>query len=224
MLPKVLIVDDQPLIRSALADVIDASRRFEAMRPAASGEAALAILAEETPDLILLDIRMPGLNGIETLREIRQRGFDVQVVFLTLFNEPDLVFEALSFDVSGFLLKDIEKERLLSSIDTVLQGGVVLDPDVAKQIAGNLKAPVATPNVQQQKHHQKEAPPLTNRETDVLELLRRGLENKKIALELGLSQGTVRNHISSILQKLAVSNRTQAVIRALHLGLLRNDP
>ena len=219
MRPKILIVDDQSLIRDALAEVIGASGRYEAMPPADSGESALDILQSDNPDLVLLDVRMPGLNGIETLREIRQRGLDVAVVFLTLFNETDLVYEALSLDVSGFLLKDVEKDRLLSSLDTVLQGGVVLDPDVAKQIAGGLaKGGMA---------HARENTPqadagslLTNRETDVLDLLRQGLENKKIARELGLSQGTVRNHISSILQKLEVTNRTQAVIRALHLGLL----
>ncbi len=222
MRPKILIVDDQPLIRDALAEVIEASGRYDAMPPADSGAAALKLLDTEQPDLILLDVRMPGLNGIETLREIRQRGLDMAVVFLTLFNEPDLVYEALSLEVSGFLLKDGEKERLLSSLDTVLQGGVVLDPDVAKQIAGGL-TPVGAP-LAKESTPQADAPSLlTNRETDVLDLLRQGLENKKIALQLGLSQGTVRNHISSILQKLDVTNRTQAVIRALHLGLLEDE-
>ena len=122
MRPKIFIVDDQPLIRDALAEVIEASGRYEALPPADSGAAALDLLDAIRPDLILLDVRMPGLNGIETLREIRQRGFDMAVVFLTLFNEPDLVYEALSLEVSGFLLKDVERERLLSSLETVLQG------------------------------------------------------------------------------------------------------
>ena len=222
MRPKILIVDDQPLIRDALAEVIEASGRYEAVPPADSGAAALDLLDAVRPDLILLDVRMPGLNGIETLREIRQRGLDVAVVFLTLFNEPDLVYEALSLEVSGFLLKDVERERLLSSLETVLQGGVVLDPDVAKQIAGGLTR-AGAPSVKESAPQVDAQSRLTNRETDVLDLLRQGLENKKIALQLGLSQGTVRNHISSILQKLGVTNRTQAVIRALHLGLLEDE-
>ena len=222
MRPKILIVDDQPLIRDALAEVIEASGRYEALPPADSGAAALDLLDAIRPDLILLDVRMPGLNGIETLREIRQRGFDMAVVFLTLFNEPDLVYEALSLEVSGFLLKDVERERLLSSLETVLQGGVVLDPDVAKQIAGGLTR-AGAPSAKESAPQADAQSLLTNRESDVLDLLRQGLENKKIALELGLSQGTVRNHISSILQKLGVTNRTQAVIRALHLGLLEDE-
>ena len=222
MRPKIFIVDDQPLIRDALAEVIEASGRYEALPPADSGAAALDLLDAIRPDLILLDVRMPGLNGIETLREIRQRGFDMAVVFLTLFNEPDLVYEALSLEVSGFLLKDVERERLLSSLETVLQGGVVLDPDVAKQIAGGLTR-AGAPSVKESAPQADAQSLLTNRESDVLDLLRQGLENKKIALELGLSQGTVRNHISSILQKLGVTNRTQAVIRALHLGLLEDE-
>lgn len=220
MRPKILIVDDQPLVRQGLSDVIEAANRFHVLAPAASGEEALDVMARTPPDLVLLDIRMPGINGIETLREIRRRGMETPVVFLTLFNEPALVFEALQFDVAGFLLKDIDKDRLVSSLETALQGGVVLDADVSRQIVGTMKIDGAQQAAKSERASVDTVPSLTNREEDVLDLLRQGLENKKIAARLGLSQGTVRNHISSILQKLSVTNRTQAVLKALHLGLI----
>ncbi len=220
MRPKILIVDDQPLVRQGLSDVIEAADRFDVMAAAASGEEALDIVACTPPDLVLLDIRMPGLNGIDTLREMRSRGLETPVVFLTLFNEPDLVFEALQFDVAGFLLKDIDKDRLVSSLETALQGGVVLDADVSRQIVGAMRINGTSLPAKTDTPQNDAVPKLTNREEDVLDLLQQGLENKKIAAQLGLSQGTVRNHISSILQKLSVTNRTQAVLKALHLGLI----
>lgn len=213
MRPKIIIVDDQKLVRDGLRDVLARSGDFNVLPAAASGSELLDRLSTDHPDLILMDIRMPGLNGIETVSEMRKRKIDIPVVFLTLFNEPELVFDALSFNVAGFLLKEVSTEHLVHALHTALGGGVVLDPDVARQIT----------TARQKSTDRQDSVELTAREIDVLQLLSNGLDNKEIAKDLGLSAGTVRNHISAILQKLTVTNRTQAVLQAMKLNLISTE-
>jgi DNA-binding NarL/FixJ family response regulator len=211
---RVLIVDDQALFREALATLLDVRSDVEVVAEAANGEEALRAAAEFRPDVVLMDLRMPVLDGIAATRRLRVEQPDVRVMALTTFDEDDEVFAALRAGAVGYLLKDVSAARLVEAILATARGESVLQPSVAAKVVAHFaqqpaaKAP--TPLVD----------PLSERELDVIRLLANGRSNREIAATLFLAEGTVKNHVTNVLAKLGARDRTQAALRARELGLL----
>lgn len=209
---RVALVDDQSLIRRAFALMLSVEDDIELVGEAADGSAAIGLAARERPDVILMDIQMPGMDGLAATRTISAAGHG-QVIVLTTFDRDDYLFEALEAGASGFLLKNCEPERLLEAIRTVADGGALLAPEVTRRVIAQAvygRRDAAThPAIEQ----------LTGREQDVLAALARGLSNAEIAEELVISEATVKTHVSSCLTKLGVRDRVQAVIFAYENGI-----
>ncbi|MTV24547.1 response regulator transcription factor [Nitriliruptoraceae bacterium ZYF776] len=213
---RVAIVDDQTLVRAGLRSLLELSDRVEVIGEAGDGDEALALVAADPPDVLLLDLRMPRRDGIATLEELRARGSTVPVLVLTTFDDDELVLRALRSGAKGYLLKDVTLDQLVDAIDVLAQGGTLVQPALTDRLVRSLSA---LPDPEDESALPP-AQPLTTRETEVLRLLASGYANREIADALHLAEGTVKNHVSNVLLKLGVRDRTRAVLRALHLGLL----
>lgn len=208
---RVLIADDHALFRYGMRAMLNADPQLEVVGEAATGEEAVASTAELKPDIVLMDIQMPGLNGIEATRRIVRADPDVGVVVVTMFEEDDSVFAAMRAGARGYVLKGGDADEVVKVVSAVAQGEAHFGPDVARRLMGFFSAP---------KHAPTEAfPMLTAREGEVLDLIARGLNNTEIADRLYVSQKTVRNHVSNVFLKLQVADRSQAIIRAREAGL-----
>lgn len=209
---RVALVDDQALIRKAFALMLSVEEDIELVGEAGDGQAAITLAEAARPDVILMDIQMPRMDGLAATRRVRDNGYGY-VIVLTTFDRDDYLFEALEAGASGFLLKNCEPERLLEAIRTVADGGALLAPEVTRRV------------IAQAVHGRRSMAPspalaqLTARERDVLTALARGLSNAEIAAELFVSEATVKTHVSSCLTKLGVRDRVQAVIFAYEHGL-----
>jgi DNA-binding NarL/FixJ family response regulator len=209
---RVLIADDHPLFRDGMRGRLDRVADIAVVGEAASGDDAVDLAHKLEPDVILMDIKMPGLNGIEATREILRAGPEIGVVVLTMFEDDDSVFAAMRAGAKGYLLKDSGGEGVVRAIRAVASGEAVFGPGVAERIIGFFSAPrTAAP--------QRAFPELTEREEEVLSLVAQGKSNREIARQLFVSLKTVRNHVSNILLKLQVADRAQAVIRARDAGI-----
>lgn len=215
---RVCVVDDQTLVRVGLRSLLDLSEQVTVSAEAADGDEALEIVRADPPDVLLLDLRMPGLDGIGTLEALAAEGIEVPVLVLTTFDDDELVLRALRAGARGYLLKDVTLDHLVGAIEAIAAGDRVVQPGLTDrvvrslgQLPGNDDADLL---VQE---------PLTSRETEVLRLLASGWSNREIAEGLHLAEGTVKNHVSGVLLKLGVRDRTRAVLRALQLGLLGED-
>jgi NarL family two-component system response regulator LiaR len=202
---RVMVVDDHELIRSGLVTCLTADEHIEVVGQAASGLEAIEQVGLAHPDIILMDLVMPGIDGVKTMQEIRSGHPDVRLIVLTAYADRELVQTSLKAGASGYLLKDISVDDLVSAIQTVCAGNSVLTGEVARLLAGMVEQ-------SQQRYSRSE---MTAREQDVLELLVEGQTNRQIALRLGLSVSTVKTHVSYILSKLNASSRAEAV--ALYL-------
>ena len=212
---RVLIADDHPLFREGMRGRLDRVADIAVVGEAASGDEAVEMARELEPHVILMDIKMPGLNGIEATREIRQASPEVGVLVLTMFEDDDSVFAAMRAGAKGYLLKDSGGEEVVYAIRAVASGEAVFGSGVAERIIGFFSGPrPATPR--------RAFPELTEREEEVLSLVARGKSNQEIARQLFVSLKTVRNHVSNILVKLQVADRAQAVIRARDAGIGRD--
>ena len=212
---RVLIADDHPLFREGMRGRLDRVGDITVVGEAASGDEAVELARELEPHVILMDIKMPGLNGIEATREIRQASPEVGVLVLTMFEDDDSVFAAMRAGAKGYLLKDSGGEEVVYAIRAVASGEAVFGSGVAERIIGFFSGPrPATP--------QRAFPELTEREEEVLSLVAQGRSNQEIARQLFVSLKTVRNHVSNILVKLQVADRAQAVIRARDAGIGRD--
>jgi DNA-binding NarL/FixJ family response regulator len=212
---RVLIADDHPLFREGMRGRLDRVGDITVVGEAASGDEAVELARELEPHVILMDIKMPGLNGIEATREIRQTSPAVGVLVLTMFEDDDSVFAAMRAGAKGYLLKDPGGEEVVYAIRAVASGEAVFGSGVAERIIGFFSGPrPATPR--------RAFPELTEREEEVLSLVARGKSNQEIARQLFVSLKTVRNHVSNILVKLQVADRAQAVIRARDAGIGRD--
>ena len=209
---KVIICDDQAIIRDGLEMLLKLERDIEVVGLAQDGAEAVELAAAHTPDLILMDLKMPGINGVEATRRIRAQHPDMKILVLTTYDDDVWVFDAIRAGASGYLLKDTPREKVLEAIRGTVSGQAFVDPTVA----GKLLQQTASQQVQPATQITDK---LTGREEDVLRLMARGLSNAEIAEQLYLSEGTVRNHVSAIFAKLDVSDRTQAVILAIRHGL-----
>jgi DNA-binding NarL/FixJ family response regulator len=213
---RVLIADDHPLFREGMRGRLDRVADLAVVGEAASGDEAVELARELEPDVILMDIKMPGLNGIEATREILRASPHVGVLMLTMFEDDDSVFAAMRAGAKGYLLKDSGGEGVVHAIRAVASGEAVFGPGVAERIISFFSAPrSAAP--------QRAFPELTEREEEILSLVAQGKSNQEISRQLFVSLKTVRNHVSNILLKLQVADRAQAVIRARDAGLGRDE-
>jgi DNA-binding NarL/FixJ family response regulator len=209
---RVIICDDQAIIRDGLEMLLKLERDIEVVGIAQDGAEAIELVAAKTPDLVLMDLKMPGLNGVEATRRIRAYHPAVKILVLTTYDDDEWVFDAIRAGASGYLLKDTPREKLIEAIRGTAGGKSFVDPGVAGKLleqAANLQV----------RSHVEITDKLTGREEEVLRLMARGLTNYEIANQLHLSEGTVRNHVSAILTKLEVADRTQAVIIAIQHGI-----
>ena len=204
---KVALVDDQDLVRQGVAGLLSLSDDIEVLWQAGDGEQAIEKLSKQQPDVMLLDIRMPKMNGIELVKLLREQGNKLPILMLTTFDDSELFMQSLQVGANGFLLKDVSLDKLVSAIETLAQGGFVAEPVVMKQLN---KGVDITPLVEK----------LSDKELQVLKLMAGGFSNKEIADSIFLAQGTVKNHVSSILAKLNTRDRTRAVLIALNQGLI----
>ena len=208
---RVLIVDDHPVFRFGLRSLIASVPDMEVVGEATSGEAAIAEAANHKPDIILMDINMPGLNGIEATRKILVNQPEIGILVITMFDD-DSVFDAMQAGAKGYLLKGADPEETLRAIHSVANGAAIFSPKVAERLITYFGKNRDTTN-------HEAFPELTEREREILELIAQGLSNPVIAERLVLSPKTVRNHVSNIFSKLQVSDRSQAIIRAREAGM-----
>ena len=208
---RVAIVDDQTLIREGLASLLALVPDLTVVGKAADGREALALVAEQSPDVVLMDVRMPGMNGVAATREIRARYPHTRVIVLTTFNDDEYVFESLRAGASGYLLKDADPDHLAAAIRAVHAGDSILDPAVTRKVIRRATHPEAEPVLTER---------LTPREREVLRLMAKGAANAEIAAQLCLAEGTIKNYVSHILGKLGAHDRAHAVRLAMEWGLL----
>lgn len=211
---RVVLVDDQLLVRQGIRSLLELSEAVDIVGEAGDGRQALDVIAAATPDVVLLDLRMPVLDGIGTLRALADAAHRPPVLVLTTFDDDALVLEALQAGAKGFLLKDVSLEQLLEGITTLHAGGTFVQPAVTARMLEGL------PRLQEVPDGFESLEPLTEREREVLRLMAGGYSNKEIARGLDMSEGTAKNHVSSILSKLGVRDRTRAVLKALEAGIL----
>jgi DNA-binding NarL/FixJ family response regulator len=214
---RVMIVDDQPLVRDGLAMLLNLRSEIEIVGTAGDGKEALDKAGQLQPDIVLMDIRMPGTNGVEGTRLLREKQPDIKVLMLTTFKDSELIFDALEQGASGYLLKDMSTDTIVQAILTVHAGGVVLPQDVTAQVLQELKKTKAIET--EKRSMPDEMGQLTEREVEVLRELGFGLSNKEIAEKLFITEGTVKNHVSNLISKLNLRDRTQAAIFAVRYGI-----
>jgi DNA-binding NarL/FixJ family response regulator len=208
---RVLICDDQEIVRDGLGAMLKTDPRITITGAARDGEEALELIEKSPPDLVLMDLKMPGMNGIQATREITRRHPEVKVLVLTTYDGDEWVFDALKGGAAGYLLKDTPREQLLSAITGTLEGKTHLDPSIAGKLLPLARKDTRTDSTLTAN--------LGEREREILSLLAKGLSNSEIAARLFLSEGTIRNYVSSLFEKLGVPDRTQAAILAIRCGL-----
>ena len=213
---RLLLVDDQRLMRDGLRILLELESDFEVIGEAEDGTRALECYQQLTPDVVLMDIRMPVMDGVEATRRLRAFDPNAKVIILTTFDDNAYIFEGLRAGALGYLLKDVSGEELADAIRKVAAGGSMIEPSVARKVVAEFArlAPV-TPQAAEVLIE-----PLSEREVEILKLVSQGLTNKEIAAKLYLAEGTVKNYVTSILQKIDARDRTQAAIRGRELGLL----
>lgn len=211
---RICIVDDQHLVRRGIRTLLELTAGMEVVGEADDGDAAIRVVLETTPDVVLLDLRMPGRDGLSVLEELQAAKRLPPTIVLTTFDEDDLVLDAIRYGARGFLLKDVSLERLTDSIRKVAHGATAIQPILTERLLA------ATRKAGWTFESQSPTELLTNRETEVLRLMSGGYSNKEIAVALTIAEGTVKNHTSVILSKLGVRDRIRAVLKALELGLV----
>ena len=220
---RVLVVDDQRIVRQGLTTILKYEPGIEVAGQAADGLQAVELVGELAPDVVLMDLKMPRLGGIPATRRICRQWPETQVIILTTYDADDLVFEGIKAGAKGYLLKDASAEELVAAIRGVMRGESSIDPAVARRVMEEFQRLAASEAVGRSRTEVRDEPlvePLTPREEDVLDLLAEGLSNREIAGRLHLTEGTVRNYVSTIIAKLQANDRTHAVVTALRRGLV----
>jgi DNA-binding NarL/FixJ family response regulator len=212
---RLVIVDDHELTRAGLRSMLSGQRRLKVVGEASNGQEALALCRRLQPDLALLDIRMPEMDGLQTCRALKQECPATSVILITIHSNPDYLLEAIKAGAAGYLLKDLTQSELLSAIQRVLRGESILEGQLMTRLLRRLANETSS-------QADMLAVPLSQREREVVQLLAEGLTNREIADTLTVSVGTVKAHVEHILTKLGVSDRTQAAVRVVELGLYRS--
>jgi len=214
---KILICDDQSLFREALRTLLGSFAEMDVIGEAANGEEAIRYAVSLSPDVILMDLRMPIMDGVEATRRITQLGKGIRVIVLTTFDDDETVFDGLRAGAVGYLLKDVSSEKLVEAINAANNGDYFLLPSITAKVVSEFSK-ISKPI---RKHNDEMiADPLSPREVEILRVVATGASNKEIADLLFISEGTVKNHLSSILGKLGVRDRMQAILKAKELGII----
>ena len=213
---RVVVVDDQAVVRAGFQTILSAQPDIEVVGEAADGLEAMQVVTAELPDVVLMDIRMPRLDGLEATRRMLGRGDPVRVLIMTTFDLDEYVYEALRAGASGFLLKDIGRDELARAVRTVADGEALLAPAVTRRLIDAFvrRGPAGPPE-------SAALDSLTTREREVLECVARGMSNAEIAAELFVGEATIKSHVASVLLKLDVRSRVHAVIAAYELGVVQ---
>ena len=211
---SVCLVDDQNLVRQGIRSLLDLAPDIRVVAECADGAQAVVDIPRIKPDVVLLDLRMPNMSGLEVLQTLSARNELRPTIILTTFDDDQLVLQGLKAGARGYLLKDVSLEQLVEAVRTVAGGGSLVAPMVTQRLMAGVG------RMQNQFTSLQQPDPLTERETEILRLLSGGYSNKEIANSLKVAEGTVKNHVSNILSKLGVRDRTRAVLKALELGIV----
>ena len=206
---RIAVADDHPVVRDGLVAMLETQSDFSIVGSAANGSDAIALVAAADPDVLLLDLEMPVLDGVGVLTTLRQRGARVRVIVFTVFDTDERIIAAVEAGAAGYLLKGAPRAEVFSAVRVVAAGGSLLAPLAASAVLRRVRGEGTSAT-----------PSLTTREQGVLELLARGLGNKQIAARLGITERTVKFHVSAVFTKLGAANRTEAVTKAAHAGLI----
>jgi len=212
---KLLIVDDHAVVRDGLRVMLDRREEFVVVGEAENGLEAVAKVRELDPDVILMDLRMPELNGVEAMRQIRAENSEAKFLVLTTYDTDEYIFDAIEAGAKGYLLKDASREDLFQAISAVHRGESLVQPGVASRVLDRLA------QLTRQAGQAAEPQLLSDRELEVLQLMASGAANKQIASDLTISESTVKTHVTNIFQKLDVNHRTEAVTKAMSKGIIK---
>jgi DNA-binding NarL/FixJ family response regulator len=211
---QVCLVDDQTLVRQGIRSLLELSDSIRVIAEAGDGVQAIETIPRVKPDVVLLDMRMPGMSGLDVLNALAAKGELPPTIILTTFDDDQIVLAGLKAGARGYLLKDVSLDQLVDAVKTVADGGSLVAPMVTQRLLSGLE----------RMHNEfvslDRPDPLTERETEILRLMAGGYSNKEIANSLGVAEGTVKNHVSNILSKLGVRDRTRAVLKAFELGIV----
>jgi len=211
---SVCLVDDQTLVRQGIRSLLELSDSIRVIAEANDGTQAIDMIPKVKPDVVLLDMRMPNQSGLDVLKTLTARGELPPTIILTTFDDDQLVLAGLKAGAKGYLLKDVTLDQLVDAVKTVASGGSLVKPAVTQRLLAGLE------HMQNQFASLEQPDPLTERETEILRLMAGGYSNKEIANSLGVAEGTVKNHVSNILSKLGVRDRTRAVLKAFEMGIV----
>ena len=211
---SVCLVDDQTLVRQGIRSLLELSDDIRVAAEAADGAQAVEVIPQAKPDVVLLDMRMPGMSGLDVLNALAQKNALPPTIILTTFDDDQLVLAGLKAGARGYLLKDVSLGQLVEAVKTVAAGGSLVAPVVTQRLLTGLE------RMQNDFTSLDQPDPLTERETEILRLMASGYSNKEIANSLNVAEGTVKNHVSNILSKLGVRDRTRAVLKAFELGIV----
>ena len=213
---RIVIADDHPIVREGFSAIVEAEDDLTVVAQAGDGREAVTAVVKHSPDIVLMDLRMPELDGVAAIGEIREQSPDVRSIVLTTFDGDDLVYDAVRAGARGFLLKDVSPSALIDAIRTVHAGGSLIQPVAIERLLDRLgpERPAEDQPVE----------PLTKRELEVLQIMARGARNREIAEELVIAERTVKIHVANVIAKLGTTNRTAAVVKALDLDLVERKP
>ncbi len=209
---KVMLVDDQNLVRKGVRSLLELSEEISVVAEASDGKEAIRTIPEIKPDVVLPDMRMPEMSGLDVLLALSAAGVLPPTIILTTFDDDEMVLAGIKAGARGYLLKDVSLEELVNAVRTVAQGGSMIKPAVTQRLLQGLE------NLKTDFSSLDRPDPLTDRETEILRLMAGGYSNKEIAHSLGVAEGTIKNHVSNILSKMGVRDRTRAVLKAFEMG------
>ena len=211
---RVALIDDQTLVRQGIRGLLELSDKVEVVAEADDGDGAVELVEQHRPDVVLMDMRMPRMSGADATKALIDAGFETPVIILTTFDDHEQVLEGIRAGAKGYLLKDVSLENLIQAIESVAAGETMIQPAITEALLKGLSR-------QPPEFASSTMPePLTPRETEVIRLMAGGYSNREIATALSKSEGTIKNHVSNILAKLGVRDRTRAVLKAIELGAL----
>jgi DNA-binding NarL/FixJ family response regulator len=211
---SVCLVDDQTLVRQGIRSLLELSDDISVVAEAGDGAQAVGLIPQAKPDVVLLDMRMPGMSGLDVLNALAAKNALPPTIILTTFDDDQLVLAGLKAGARGYLLKDVSLEQLVDAVKAVAGGGSLVAPVVTQRLLSGLE------RMQNEFVSLEQPDPLTDRETEILRLMAGGYSNKEIANSLTVAEGTVKNHVSNILSKLGVRDRTRAVLKAFEIGIV----